>query len=350
MTYRFDTPFFLFGMGGREKLLYKNGALICCETAQPVRTFEILSEEILAPEYTVRMTTAKGTVTVSENEVGVHLTDENGETTTLTASPVHLPDFADHPYRDAMRILTHDILINVIDGKPVPNFIVYKKPWYRDGAMMAMVLGRTGNLDLIIDWVRSLDEMYDHNNAGVSESDNLGQLLYLLAVTGCTDHPLIDRVIEEAKSRLEDGVLTGQCDYAPHPVYQTKWLKYGLEALGRDSSFVRVPDVCESYTGLFWMDGHTEPYHGDYSENYPYLSWAQAHSAGFAMDAEHLEALKHPVYPISSETYASEAIYENLRPLLPAYADAHCSAPHTWHAAEMFLYLDDLYNTEKGQV
>lgn len=344
-----EERFFLFGLGNRKKLLYKNGVLICCETAETVWSCDMQSEEILASDYTVRMTTVHGTVTVYEDEIGVHLVNERGETTTLTASPVHLPTFDGHPWRDAMRILTHDILINVIDGKPVPNFIVYKKPWYRDGAMMAMVLQRTGNLDLITDWVRSLDEMYDRNNAGVNESDNLGQLLYLLAVTGCTDHPLIDRVIEEAKSRLEDGVLTGQCDSSPHPVYQTKWLKYGLEALGRDSSFLRIPDVFESYSGLFWMDGHNEPYNGDFCVNYPYLSWAQAHSAGFAMDDEHLEALKHPEYPISSETWASEAIYENLRPLLPAYADAHCSAPHTWHAAEMFLYLDDLCSTEKGQ-
>lgn len=339
-----EKPFFLFGMGAREKLFYRNGALVSCSDGSAVFQTETLGETILAPEYTVRMETKKGVVTVIEDEAGVHLTEETGAHRTLTASPVRLPDFAGHPYRDALRILHHDILINIIGGKPVPNFFVYKKPWYRDGAMMTMVLEKTGNLALIRDWAAALDALYDRNNAGIEESDNLGQLLYILAKTGNTDHPLIPKAVEEAKHRSVNGALTGLSDFSEHPVYQTKWLKLGLEALGLDADWVKVPAVPDSYSPLFWMDGHKEEHaYSSYCENYPYLSWAAAHTAGFTMDKEHLAALEKPGYPISSETEASQAQYELLRPFLPAYADAHHSAPHTWHAAEMFLYLTDLY-------
>ncbi len=335
------TPFFLFGLGNRSKLIYRGGTLTRCSDGEVIWRGEALGEEILAADYRVRIRTAAGWVCISEDEEGVSLTDERGERTELSRSPVRLPSFAAHPFRDAMRILHHDVLVNICRGKPLPNFFVYDRPWYRDGAMMAMVLERTGNLSLIAGWARGLGELYDRNNAGVEESDNLGQLLYLLAVTGNRSHPLIPRAVEEAGRRMTDGALTGLSDFAEHPVYQTKWLKYGMEALGLDTGSIRIPDVRDDYGGLFWMDGHREPYDGAYDENYPYLSWARAHTAGFAMDEAHLDALRCPVYLISHETAASQAKYEALRPFLPAYADAGTAAPHTWHASEMFLYLDD---------
>ncbi len=329
-------------------MIYHSGTLRRCADGEILWSGKVLEEQILAAEYKVRVRIPGGWTTVSEDGTGVTLTDERGISDVLSVSPVNLPEFDGHPFRDAMRILHHDVLINIFDGKPVPNFFVYDKPWYRDGAMMAMVLARTGNISLITDWVRSLTDLYDRNNAGVEESDNLGQLLYLLAITGNKDHPLIPFAVEEAKRRTVDGVLTGQTDFSAHPVYQTKWLKYGMEALGLDTGFIRVPGVPDDYGGLFWMDGHREPYDGAYCERYPYLSWSRAHTAGFAMDTAHLDMLKNPAYPISYETEASQADYEALRPFLPDYADARTAAPHTWHASEMFLYLDDMVRFEKG--
>ena len=335
--------FFLFGLGNRMKMIYQNGTLKNCFNGELLWSSEVLDEQILAADYSVRIRTASGWVSITEDEIGVHLTDERGTCSSLSCAPLNLPSFEGHPYRNAMRILHHDVLINIIDGKPVPNLFVYDKPWYRDSAMMAMVLERTGNISLITDWAGDLDELYDRNNAGVEESDNLGQLLFLLAVSGHKDHPLIPYAIDEAKRRMMDGSLTGLSDFAEHPVYQTKWLKYGMETLGMDTGFICVPNVTDNYSGLFWMDGHTEPYDGVYDERYPYLSWARAHTAGFMMDEAHLDALKSPTYPISSETEASQAKYKALRPFLPAYAEAHTAASHTWHASEMFLYLDELY-------
>lgn len=334
------TPsFFLFGMGNRPKRIYQSGTLYAYPGYEVLYQWQVTEETILPAEYTVILTTGKGKIRIFEDERGVWLT-QNEHTQCLSQSCLCLPDFSEHPHRDILRILHHEVLINIINGVPVPNFFVYSKAWYRDSAMMAMVLKHTNNLHLIRDWAASLTELYDRNNKGHEESDNLGQLLYLLAILDLKDHPLIPAAMAEAERRLENGVLTGSTDYALHPVYQTKWLKLGLEALGKDSSHLYVPAVSDSYGGLFWMDGHNEPLAPtEYDVNYPYLWWAKQH----AMRQEVADTYLVPSYPISYESCASEADYEKLRHLFPDYAEARLAAPHTWHAAEMFLYLTDRF-------
>ncbi len=335
-------PFFLFGMGDRPKLIYKEGVLYAYPTYHVLYRWHVIEEIILPADYTVVLN--NGAVRIYENESGVYLT-EGSQTVTLASSRLHLPTFEGHPYSELLRILHHEVLINIIDGQPVPNFFVYPKAWYRDGAMMAMVLKQTNNLHLIRDWAKGLTELYDRNNKGNEESDNLGQLLYILAVLGLNDHPLIPAALAEANRRLQNGVLTGTTDYAFHPVYQTKWLKLGLDALHLDSSHLQFPPVDDSYAAIFWMDEHTLPPAQDaYDHDYPYLWWAQKHTMRQTVDP----ALLVATYPYSSETHASEANYEKLRPLFPAYADARCAAPHTWHASEVFLYLTDLYGKEEN--
>lgn len=326
-------------MGNRPKLIYTDGVLYSYPTYEAQYRFTVLEETIVPEEYTVLLKTDEGSVRITEDEDGIWLSG-GSEPVCLGSGKLCLPSFDGHPYRNLLRILHHEICINIIGGQPVPNYFVYPKAWYRDGAMMAMVLEATGNLHLISDWAAGLDDLYDRNNKGNEESDNLGQLLYILAVTGHRDHPLIPAAVEEAERRLENGVLTGSTDYSEHPVYQTKWLKYGMESLGMDTSHLRIPDVPDSYNSIFWMDGHTEePAEHGYNWKYPYLSWAKIHTMRQKPDDKYL----HCAYPISSETRASEADYEKLRPLFPEYADNRCAAPHTWHAAEMFLYLTDLY-------
>ena len=48
--------------------------------------------------------------------------------------------------------------------------------WYRDGAMVAMVLKQTDNVDLIEDWISSIEDVYDLQNGNNKEPDNLGEL------------------------------------------------------------------------------------------------------------------------------------------------------------------------------
>ena len=79
---------------------------------------------------------------------------------------------------------------------------------------------------------------------------------------------------------------------------------------------------------------------------YPYLHWAEAH---FHNDPPP-EPLTEIQSPLTREGAGSEAEYWRLGPLangaiIPAaQAQNRICTPHTWHAAEMFLYL-----IEKGQ-
>ena len=83
-----------------------------------------------------------------------------------------------------------------------------------------------------------------------------------------------------------------------------------------------------------------------YNREYPYLWWARKHTVRQIVDPSLLSA----VYPYSSESYASAADYEKLRPLFPEYADMRRAAPHSWHASEVFLYLTDLYKNSAKSV
>ena len=52
--------------------------------------------------------------------------------------------------------------------------------------------------------------------------------------------------------RCEKGKhIEGRSDFAPHPVYQTKWAKFGLRSLGLEDPY-EVPQVADSYATLFW--------------------------------------------------------------------------------------------------
>ena len=166
--------FFQFGMGRRAKYLFKNGTLYEATNGKAYRTWTAVQPVIVPCDYSVSFTTAEGGwVRVFEDETAVWI-EENGRKKPVagTRKPVRLPRFAGHRYGSILRELHHEILINVINGKPVPNFLVYRKPWYRDGAMMAMCLKKTGNIEVIRDWILGLTEVFDRNNAGETEADN----------------------------------------------------------------------------------------------------------------------------------------------------------------------------------
>jgi len=130
--------------------------------------------------------------------------------------------------------------------------------------------------------------------------------------------------------------LQGRSDFAEHPAYQTKWFKYGLAALRLPDKYT-VPSVPDSYAALFWM-GYRGNYAGGHDADdrvaYPYLGWA----------CDHFHAVKKsPIsnrdYPLTWEQNASQAHYEGMNLIAPVYARQRLATPHTWHAAEVFLYL-----------
>jgi hypothetical protein len=121
-------------------------------------------------------------------------------------------------------------------------------------------------------------------------------------------------------------------------VYQTKWLKYGLRALGLPDPYT-IPDMTDSYSALFWMDYKDSYVAGSDSrsaESYPYLDWGADHYHGTKRSP-----ISNRDYPLTWELEASQAAYDELERLHPVYVEKQLAAPHTWHAAEVFLYLTD---------
>ena len=113
----------------------------------------------------------------------------------------------------------------------------------------------------------------------------------------------------------------------------------------------KIPAVFDSYSALFWMDYRRQHVDGErFSEKalalYPYLNWAEAHFH----NAEPPESLDIQSPPLTREGAGSEADYWRLHSLARAgvipvrQAGDRMCRPHTWHAAEMFLYL-----IERGQ-
>ncbi len=274
--------FFLFGMGERRKLVYQQGVLRDARTGEEVRRWEVSAERIVPPAYTVALKTGDGSlVTLVEDEEAVWL-EEGAKRTALTRGHVSLPSFAGHRHVAVLRVLHQELLVNVVDGKPVPNFMVYAKPWYRDGAMMAMAFQKTGNLGLIKDWVTGLREPFDKNNGGDEEADNPGQVLYLISLVAGKDHPLVPTTLQALKRFEKGSHVEGRSDFASHPVYQTHWAKLGLKSLGLDDPYT-IPQVADSYATLCWWAHQSDDRPGQEvieSDDYPYLTWAGCHHTG----------------------------------------------------------------------
>lgn len=334
-----ENKFFLFGMGHRQKYVYKCGKLIHIKSNEIKFSWEIDSEKFIYDEYTVILNLKSGEqVTIYENEDGLFVDD-----LCLEKSELKLPDFNGYKYQKALKILHHEVLISFNDITPVPNIYVYDKAWYRDGAMMALVLDKTGNIDLLKDWALSITELYDKNNSGMSEPDNLGQLAFILSFFVDKNYPLVKDIINEAKRIMENGLLTGITDFNHHEIYSTLWLKYGLNKLKIDTSFINIPLEFDSYARMFWMD-KTEveqktEFVNVYDENYPYLWWAVKHFENEPVDESLINA---NIYPMSWERLASQAKYEKIAPLSEEYSSNSFSAPHSWHASEQFMYLIEM--------
>jgi hypothetical protein len=170
-------------------------------------------------------------------------------------------------------------------------------------------------------------------------------VLWMLSLFDAGKHPLIEKVLEAVPDYQKDNYIVGRTDHSEHPVYQTKWLKYGLQSLGLDDPYT-IPAVYDSYSSLFWMDFREAHVDGErFSDRalelYPYLNWAEAHffNEPFPESPGELHA------PLTREGRGSEAHYWRLNRLaelgaIPGeQAAEHMCTPHTWHAAEIFLYI-----------
>ena len=337
--------FMLFGMGHRRKLVYlRGGLLLDAQTCEPVQKWEIQCERFEPESYTVSLEIRGGAqVRIIEDETAVWI-EEHGDRREVTrGSTLHLPRFDEHRHGPLLRALHAELLVNIMPFGPVPNLWVYPRPWYRDAAMMLMCFASTGNLHLVESWVTGLRKVWDRNNSGEPEADNPGQVLYMLSLFELKNHPLIGKIMKALPDYQRDKYIIGRSDYAEHPVYQTKWLKYGLRSLGMDDPY-QVPEVFDSYSSLFWMDYRDQHVDGPRFSpgtvaEYPYLGWAEAHFHRLPQTAP------DPGKGILTwEGSASEADYWRMEELAKhglSGPKLNMCTPHTWHAAEMFLYLMD---------
>lgn len=339
-----DFKFFLFGMGDRRKMVYQNGNLKDLRTGEIIRQWNVKNEIIVPSEYLVHLETVEGTkIQILENENGVwEISGKGASVFPQTSSQLHLPDFSGKKFNLVLKELHHEILINIIDGKPVPNLMVYEKPWFRDASMMGMVLKLTGNVSLIKNWIESIRDPFDRNNHGISEADNPGQVLFLVSLVAGKDHLVVSVILDSVrqfhKGSTENLYIEGKTDDSFHPVYQTMWLKFGLKSLGLNDPY-RIPDQFDSYASLFWWDYKEEHVSGEKFEDganhyFPYLIWAEDH-----LYNEHRGILGNLDYPLSWEQNASDATYSGMRIINEQLVLEKLSYPHTWHAAEMFLLL-----------
>jgi hypothetical protein len=345
-----ENTFILFGMGGlRRKLLYVGGgSLFDALTLESVRVWDIVQETIDASEYRVILECRDGNqVTIEEDEEGIWIEEAGDRSLLSKGEKVSLPRFEDNPHASLLRALHAEILINVMPFGPVPNLWVYPKPWYRDAAMMLICLEKTGNLSLVEPWVMGLYKVWDRNNNGDPEADNFGQVLFMVSLFEQNNHPIVEKVLKAVPDFHKDDYIIGRTDYAERPVYQTKWLKYGLKSLEMDDPY-HIPEMFDTYSALFWMDFREEHVPGErFSEKqlnlYPYLNWAEAHF----YNEPPPEPFGDLQPPLTREGAGSEAAYWRLDALADIGAIPHEQAenrmctPHTWHAAEMFLYLID---------
>ena len=94
-----EKQFFIFGLGHREKHLYKDGALTCIRTDETVYKWNVVREKFLYDRYMVVVWTKENNIfLVEENEHGLYVSDiTNGEerknSVCLAESEINLPDF-----------------------------------------------------------------------------------------------------------------------------------------------------------------------------------------------------------------------------------------------------------------
>ena len=330
--------FFFFGMGDRLKMVYRDGVLYNAKTSKILRRWKVKTALIVPSEYLVHLELENGkAVDIQEDTQGVYVYENNMQVI-MAESRLGLPSFEGKKYASVLKVLHHEILMNVDEGLPLPNFLVYQKTNYRAAAMMTMVLKQTNNLNLISNWVVNLKEPYNRSIEGSPEIDNLGEVLYIVSMVSDSKHPLIEKILEEADGYKNNDYIEGKTEDSFHPVYQTKWIKFGLKSLGISDNY-KIPLIYDNYSPVFWLDFKTQNVGGRQfdevtSLNSPYLTWAEDHTFNQKRAMVSLSD-----YPLSWESDSKSANYLGMNIVDQTYTQSRLCATHGWHAAEMFLLL-----------
>lgn len=330
-----DTDFYFFGMGNRVKLMYQNGKLYNLENNEVIVSYEIIKETIIPNEYTVIMQTKDNEIIkIYENEDSIYI--ENGDkriNLDENAVKVKLPEFDEYKYSEVLKVLHHELLFNISDSVFKPNILVYTDGWYRDAMMGAMVLDITDNTELIKEWVDRIDKIYDLQN-GREETDNLGELLYLIHITNSNNKIKKDVIKEIERIKEEnDNYLAGYTDGRLLSYYPTVIAKYALE-LSNIELELDIPSY-DYYSSLTWFYEDNIKTNDYYDKiNYPYIGWAAYHTSENAV-----LYMCDDIYPISYEKNGGYANYDLMPKNITYYKVIELSPTHVWDAAEKFLFL-----------
>ena len=327
---------FAFGWGNRPKLIYYNGQLSEAISGRTLKKWDVVDELIVPPAATVLLTLkSNDRVRIVEQEDSIWLT-EGTRKEILSEDPVRFPSFAGHPADLVLKTLYHEILINLVEGKPLSNLLCPSTPRYREAATVAMALKATDNQDLLKDWVLSLIEPFDAEPGAEIQADNLGQVLYLVSLVSDASHPVVKPVLKAVQELVRGDHIIGLSDGAEHPVYQTSWLKFGLQALGLDDRF-RIPQQADPLGALFWPAFRDSiPDDGSRFQNsvHPAFTWASDHS----FDAHH-GVLGDRDFPLTWGPAHGIGKDSRMADISDDYPRKQQVAPHVWHAAEVFLRL-----------
>lgn len=342
VTFLNGSNYYFFGLGNRRKLLFKNDSLIDIESGNKIFTWNVLNSVVIPNIYTVLIETSENKyIKLYEDDDGVHYVNNDIDTIIEnTDKKINLYTFENQKYKNTKKVLYSEILFNIKDSKIYPNIIVYDYPWYRDAAMASMVLKATNNTDLISDWVNSITDIYDKQNKGIKEPDNLGELLYIISTQDNPNHELINKIEDEAnllaKNNASGYFITGQTDFSAKPLYQNLWYQCGTNNLGKDFSF-SIDNLNDEYGILtWWMDNKVSNKKYTADDNFPYLSIASFHKT-----RKGKFPLNNSIYPLSWERNASEANYSKMQVLDDYYTVNRLSPLHTWTASELLLLLMD---------
>ena len=344
--------FFLFGMGNRDKFIYKEHQLISIDNDSVVLQAEdVINDSIMPADYCVLLETPRDTIRIYEDEEGIWLIKDNTKQSLSSKQcTLKLPDFHQFRYGQVLRVLHHELLFNIMDSRVYPNILVYKAPFYRDAFMAALCLEKTGNTQLLNDWLCSEDSIYDMQN-GEAELDNLGEMLYMLSfVRKDSNQTLRRQLIKEIEQQTiqKDGLqyLKGHTDGADNAEYQTQILIMALQKNDMEDHFTSAPDdEAGDYLDLCWFTQGSNHHRSiarwykDFRFHYqdspfPYLQWARAHFYN-----NNKAPFNNQHYPLSWEKRGGSAHFEDMRIISEKAVEERICYPHAWTAAEMFLKL-----------
>lgn len=340
-----ENNIYFFGFNNRKKLLYKDGILKDLKTNKILYKFNVNKELIIPNIYTVLIELKNGkTIKIYENEKGIFI--DNDKTITIDDNKVNLPNLNKYQYGTLLNTLYGEILFNIKDGVIYPNILVYDKPWYRDAAITGMVLELTNNTSIIEKWINSIENIYDYQNKGTKETDNLGELLYLASLTKNRNTKLITNIQKETekiiKNNKNGNYLIGLTDYSEKNYYPSAWYNFGLTKLGLKEilNLKQIKNKDDYSITTWWYNNNCnfkEKINTDY--NFPYLAYAQNHCTNKTEIY-----LNKNLYPLSWEKNASEAKYDKMLLVDDIYKEEKLSITHTWSASELFMLIVEKYN------